>query len=80
VPQRFAYLGQGSKATKKRRAPELKGEAGEQLDLVYLRPETLRAVWAQLEHGRTGNLSELIEDLLAHWLYEYDRAEHRILR
>ncbi len=55
--------------------------ADEKLEAVYLRRETVHAVWRQLRrgggpegNGRTEeSVSELVEDLLIRWLRERER-------
>ncbi len=76
MPKRFAYL-DGQKVARREaekiasRAAERNGTA-EKLETVYVRKETLRAVWRALDRGRTGNLNELVEDLLHRWLSEHE--------
>lgn len=78
---RFDYLdGQPAKKGKKVRlrkaTPEPdgrhKGESGERVEVVYIRKETLRAVWREVRRdGDTAeSVSELVEDLLLAWLRE----------
>lgn len=79
MPKRFAYL-DGQKVARKEaekiasRAAERNGTA-EKLETVYVRKETLRAVWRALDRGKTGNLNELVEDLLHRWLSEHEGRE-----
>ncbi|MDV6375307.1 hypothetical protein [Deinococcus arenicola] len=49
-----------------------KGESGERVEVVYIRKETLRAVWREVRRdGDTAeSVSELVEDLLLAWLRE----------
>ncbi|MFC4453170.1 hypothetical protein [Deinococcus sonorensis] len=69
MAKRFAYL-DGQKL-KRKEAEKL--SSTERLEMVYVRKETLRAVWRQLDRGRSGNMNELIEDLLLRWLGEQER-------
>ena len=71
MPKRFAYL-EGQKVRRKE-AEKLQQGAPEPLESVYIRKETLRAVWRRLDRGRTGNLNELMEDLLHRWLNEQEQ-------
>ncbi|MBZ9711983.1 hypothetical protein [Deinococcus multiflagellatus] len=70
---RFDYLTEGQKAGKRRKVtPEPDGRrtqaAGEPLEPVYLRRETVRAVWKQVKKDGGESVSELVEDLLLAWL------------
>lgn len=73
---RFDYL--GSEATKKKKsqkktpAPDgsRKGETQERVEAVYLRKETVRAVWREVKKDGGESVSELVEDLLLKWLRE----------
>ncbi|WP_424952084.1 hypothetical protein [Deinococcus sp.] len=71
MPKRFAYL-EGQKVRRKE-AEKLQAAALEPLETVYIRKETLRAVWRKLHKGRDGNLNELMEDLLHRWLNEQEQ-------
>jgi len=71
VAKRFAYL-QGQKVRRKD-AEKIQAESLEPLETVYIRKETLRAVWRKLGKGRDGNLNELMEDLLHRWLNEQEQ-------
>jgi hypothetical protein len=70
VARRFAYL-DGQKVRRKQ-AEKVQAESLEPLESVYIRKETLRAVWRRLGKGRDGNLNELMEDLLHRWLSEQE--------
>ena len=74
MPKRFAYL-DGQKVPRKQ-AEKAQDPSGEPLEIVYVRKETLRAVWHMLGKGRSGNLNELTEDLLHRWLYEQEQRAH----
>ena len=77
---RFVYLDDQPKKGKKtsRRgnhpAPDdrRKGESGERVEVVYIRKETLRAVWREVRNDGdpAESVSELVEDLLLAWLRE----------
>lgn len=79
---RFDYLdskkADGKKKKKARKvrkpAPEErpKGETLERVEVVYIRKETVRAVWRQVKKDGGESVSELVEDLLLQWLR--DRA------
>ncbi len=71
MAKRFAYL-EGQKVRRKE-AEKLQQGAAEPLESVYIRKETLRAVWRALHKGRDGNLNELMEDLLHRWLNEQEQ-------
>ena len=71
MAKRFAYLG-GQKVPRKK-AEKVQDLGGEALEIVYVRKETLRAVWHKLGKGKDGNLNELTEDLLHRWLYEQEQ-------
>ncbi len=71
MAKRFAYL-EGQRVRRKE-AEKLQQEALEPLETVYIRKETLRAVWRSLHKGRDGNLNELMEDLLHRWLNEQEQ-------
>ncbi|MFC4636806.1 hypothetical protein [Deinococcus hohokamensis] len=45
-----------------------KGETAERLEAVYLRKETVRAVWREVKKDGGESVSELVEDLLLLWL------------
>ena len=77
MPKRFAYL-EGQKVRRKE-AEKLQQGAPEPLESVYIRKETLRAVWRRLDRGRTGNLNELMEDLLHRWLNEQEQKTSDLL-
>ncbi|GGM07356.1 hypothetical protein [Deinococcus aerophilus] len=79
---RFAYLDGkkgGRKQAKLRKAtPEpdgrRKGETEERVEAIYVRKETVRAVWREVkgDGDPAESVSELVEDLLLAWLR--DRA------
>ena len=81
---RFDYLASGKKKKKGKKArlrkatpaPDgrCKGESGERVEVVYIRKETLRAVWREVRRDGdpAESVSELVEDLLLAWLR--DRA------
>ena len=71
MAKRFAYL-EGQKVRRKQ-AEKLQQQSLEPLESVYIRKETLRAVWRALHKGRDGNLNELMEDLLHRWLNEQEQ-------
>ncbi|ULH16137.1 hypothetical protein MF271_05820 [Deinococcus sp. KNUC1210] len=71
MAKRFAYL-DGQKVPRKK-AEKVQDAGGEPLEIVYVRKETLRAVWQKLGKGKDGNLNELTEDLLHRWLYEQEQ-------
>jgi hypothetical protein len=78
---RFAYL-EGKKSPKKAKlrkaTPEpdgrRRGETEERVEAIYVRKETVRAVWREVKGDRdpAESVSELVEDLLLAWLR--DRA------
>ncbi|UQN06192.1 hypothetical protein [Deinococcus sp. QL22] len=47
-----------------------KGETAERVEAVYVRKETVRAVWREVKRGGGESVSELVEDLLLRWLRE----------
>jgi hypothetical protein len=47
-----------------------KGETAERVEAVYVRKETVRAVWRQVKAEGGESVSELVEDLLLRWLRE----------
>ncbi|MFD1730446.1 hypothetical protein ACFSC4_04080 [Deinococcus malanensis] len=49
-----------------------KGETSDRLEPVYVRKETVRAVWREVKKDGGESVSELVEDLLLMWLR--DRA------
>lgn len=71
--KRFGYLqdagrkGEGRKASP---APDgrRKGETEDRLEAVYVRQETVRAVWREVKKDGGESVSELVEDLLLMWL------------
>ena len=71
---RFDYLDgkKKTKPTKKTPAPDgrHKGETGERVEPVYVRKETVRAVWREVKKDGGESVSELVEDLLLRWLRE----------
>ncbi|WP_019009866.1 hypothetical protein [Deinococcus aquatilis] len=81
---RFDYLKEAGKGKKKAGkspkkpsttvAPEpdgrRKGETAERVEAVYVRKETVRAVWREVKRGGGESVSELVEDLLLRWLRE----------
>ncbi|MFK7603157.1 hypothetical protein ACI3L1_13200 [Deinococcus sp. SM5_A1] len=77
---RFDYLDgkpkKGRKTSLRKTTPapdgRRKGESGERVEIVYIRKETLRAVWREVRRdGDTAeSVSELVEDLLLAWLRE----------
>jgi hypothetical protein len=77
MPKRFAYL-EGQKVRRKE-AEKLQADSLEPLETVYIRKETLRAVWRSLHKGRDGNLNELMEDLLHRWLNEQEQKTSDLL-
>ncbi len=77
MAKRFAYL-EGQKV-RRREAEKLQEQSLEPLESVYIRKETLRAVWRALHKGRDGNLNELMEDLLHRWLNEQEQKTSDLL-
>lgn len=77
MAKRFAYL-EGQKVRRKQ-AEKLQQGALEPLESVYIRKETLRAVWRALHKGRDGNLNELMEDLLHRWLNEQEQKTSNLM-
>jgi hypothetical protein len=82
---RFDYLKDAGKAKKKAEKPSKKakttaiapepdgrrkGETAERVEAVYVRKETVRAVWREVKRGGGESVSELVEDLLLRWLRE----------
>lgn len=47
-----------------------RGETAERVEAVYVRKETVRAVWREVKRGGGESVSELVEDLLLRWLRE----------
>ncbi|MGM9321938.1 hypothetical protein [Deinococcus aquaticus] len=47
-----------------------KGETAERVEAVYVRKETVRAVWRAVKAEGGESVSELVEDLLLAWLRE----------
>ena len=47
-----------------------RGETTERVEAVYLRKETVRAVWREVKKDGGESVSELVEDLLLRWLRE----------
>jgi hypothetical protein len=49
-----------------------RGESSERVEVVYIRKETLRAVWREVRNDGdpAESVSELVEDLLLAWLRE----------
>ena len=45
-----------------------RGETAERLEAVYLRKETVQAVWREVKKDGGESVSELVEDLLLMWL------------
>ena len=77
---RFDYLEKAAKGNKKgtarKSAPapdESRNGGVERLEAVYLRRETVRAVWRQVRAEGGESVSELVEDLLLAWLRERQR-------
>lgn len=77
---RFDYLDRNGKGGKKggvrKSAPapdESRVGGTERLEAVYLRKETVRAVWRQVRADGGESVSELVEDLLLAWLRERQR-------
>ncbi|GGR83753.1 hypothetical protein [Deinococcus sedimenti] len=77
---RFDYLKKADRAAKKGNvlksapAPDESRTGGtERLEAVYLRKETVRAVWRQVRDDGGESVSELVEDLLLAWLRERQR-------
>ncbi|ACO46085.1 hypothetical protein DEDE109153_01895 [Deinococcus deserti] len=74
---RFAYLqdaGRKAEGRKVSPAPDGRrnGDTSERLEPVYVRKETVRAVWREIKKDGGESVSELVEDLLLMWLR--DRA------
>ena len=74
---RFDYL-KPDKTAKKKSKKKSKKDAGHELEnlaVVYVRRETIRAVWSELkkESEDIESLSELVDDLLLEWLNERQR-------
>ena len=74
---RFSYLKDaGRKAEGRKASPSpdgrRKGETSDRLEPVYVRKETVRAVWREVKKDGGESVSELVEDLLLMWLR--DRA------
>ena len=46
------------------------GQTAERLEAVYVRKETVRAVWREVKKDGGESVSELVEDLLLKWLRE----------
>jgi hypothetical protein len=71
---RFDYLkGKPVKAKKVKAAPapdQARGETQERVEAVYVRRETVRAVWREVKKAGGESVSELVEDLLLAWLRE----------
>lgn len=79
---RFEYLtaekkdsrkksGKPGKKAKKTPAPdESRGKSEERVEAVYVRKETVRAVWREVKKEGGESVSELVEDLLLRWLRE----------
>ncbi|MFC5849057.1 hypothetical protein [Deinococcus petrolearius] len=47
-----------------------RGETTERVEAVYIRKETVRAVWREVKKDGGESVSELVEDLLLRWLRE----------
>lgn len=62
----------GTRASKKTPAPDgrRRGESEERVEPVYVRKETVRAVWREVKKDGGESVSELVEDLLLGWLRE----------
>ncbi len=79
---RFEYLDRKPKKKRKKAglrkaAPDAgggprKGESEERVEVVYIRKETVRAVWREVRNDGdpAESVSELVEDLLLAWLRE----------
>ena len=77
---RFDYLedkpgksaGKGRKRGKGAPAPDGRGKGSneERVEAVYVRKETVRAVWREVKADGGESVSELVEDLLLRWLRE----------
>ena len=74
---RFDYLADRPKKGKKKAktpnpAPDGRnpGQTAERLEAVYVRKETVRAVWREFKRDGGESVSELVEDLLLRWLRE----------
>ena len=74
---RFEYLSgekkekKSGKKTKKTPAPDgRRGASEERVEAVYVRKETVRAVWSEVKKDGGESVSELVEDLLLRWLRE----------
>lgn len=74
--ERFGYLRDGAPAEQAAGSRKLtpapdgrrRGETAERLEAVYLRKETVRAVWREVKKDGGESVSELVEDLLLVWL------------
>lgn len=69
---RFDYL-KGKPARVKKAKVEAvpaqaRGETQERVEAVYVRRETVRAVWREVKQEGGESVSELVEDLLLAWL------------
>lgn len=74
---RFEYLAgkkksqKSGKKAKKTPAPDgRRGASEERVEAVYVRKETVRAVWREVKKEGGESVSELVEDLLLQWLRE----------
>ena len=77
---RFEYLTENGKKSKKdkknksaKKTPAPDGRRGaseERVEAVYVRKETVRAVWREVKKEGGESVSELVEDLLLQWLRE----------
>lgn len=47
-----------------------KGKTSERVEVVYIRTETVQAVWREVKKEGGESVSELVEDLLLAWLRE----------
>ena len=69
-----AAAGKAKKKNESRRAAAEARDQG-QVEVVYVRRETIRATWRELKADGGESLSELVDDLLLRWLQE--RQEER---
>lgn len=76
---RFGYLAKPEKPERRKEkarttlpAPDgrEKGKTAERVEPVYVRKETVRAVWREVKRSGGESVSELVEDLLLRWLRE----------
>lgn len=71
---RFDYLkgkpGKVKKVKVKAAPDQARGETQERVEAVYVRRETVQAVWREVKKEGGESVSELVEDLLLAWLRE----------